>query len=126
MRDSIAPFNYFGVSKLGCLACQLFFTAYNTAAQQLHFPVYHIRGSHGKLYQRWAAPNFIDISPELQKIVADKMVASLKTELANHMELIRQRALSDSSSGSRVESGLIEDSVTVEDDRGTFHLWKLW
>jgi hypothetical protein len=125
-RDTVQPFNYFGCSKLGCLACRLYFTAYNEAAQQFHFPTYHVRWSHGKLYPRWAAPNLQDVSPGLQRMVVEKLGPSLRDELADHMESLRLRALSDSSAGSRVDAKLRQDADELEAIAGTVHLPKLW
>jgi hypothetical protein len=100
-RDAVQPFNYFGRSKLECLAYHLYFLAYNDAAQRLQFPLYRIRGAYRKLYKGWAAPNLGDVSSELQEMISDSMVVRLKKELADHLELLHQRAFAARSSGLR-------------------------
>jgi hypothetical protein len=95
--------------------------AYNTVAHKLHFPVYRVRGTHRKMYPGWAAPGLADVSQELQENVSATMVESLKKEIAEHLESLHQRALSDSTSSSGVRSRLdLLDGVRVEQAVGAF------
>ncbi|PUU81811.1 hypothetical protein B9Z19DRAFT_1062375 [Tuber borchii] len=48
----VPPFNYIGVSKLSCAACQMWMDGYNKRGGK----TFYTRGSHGKWYFPWATP----------------------------------------------------------------------
>jgi hypothetical protein len=103
------PYNYFGVSKLSCLACYLFFTLYrqnveirNRTRQTPRFPPYFARGTHKKLYPGWSMPD-LDVLTKLGfEEISTAMTQSLKREVADHIEQASSRAQSDSTASSEV------------------------
>lgn len=77
------PFSYIGVSKLCCMPCHLWLQALSERTGRN----YYTRGSHGKWYRGWRAPNLgstedsewdIGDTEVLQKVMADVLVARLK------------------------------------------------
>ncbi|KAL5492631.1 hypothetical protein ACEPAI_4078 [Sanghuangporus weigelae] len=54
---STRTFNYFGVSKLCCVGCWLYFEAYRKIEAKSTPPRYYVRGTHSRQYP-WVAPPF--------------------------------------------------------------------
>jgi hypothetical protein len=93
--QGIDIFPYVGASKLSCFACYMFFQAYNEVYGS--GGTYFTRGSRGKMYLPWVAPQFKD--SETNWRVQRKMFDLLK-ELRRDVYAKRQRIGSDSSAGS--------------------------
>lgn len=82
-REGPPPFSYIGVSKLCCMPCHLWLQALSERTGRN----YYTRGSHGKWYRGWRAPNLGSKDGDvwdtgntevLQKLMADVLVARLK------------------------------------------------
>jgi hypothetical protein len=80
-----SPYNYFGVSKLSCVACHLFFAMYrqtveirNWTGQFPRFPPYFTRGTHKKLYPGWSMPDLDTLTKLGLEEISTAMTQSLK------------------------------------------------
>lgn len=97
----IRAYPYFATSKLACVACWLFFEAYNELVNEKNqkgdgprLDAFHVRGCHSHVYQ-WAAPDF-----SLRDTVLDRMAVNAEKFFRSLRGKRRGHSLTESSTGS--------------------------
>lgn len=103
----VPPFSYIGVSKLSCKPCSLWIAAFNERGNG--YPKFYTRGTHGKWYYPWSAPDIARWDPGMSRLMGSKFVAYLGTEGV-------ARSASDSTVASE-ESAWEEDELEDEEVR---------
>ncbi|KAL5528183.1 hypothetical protein ACEPAF_7319 [Sanghuangporus sanghuang] len=125
LKNSIHACPYIAVSKLACVGCWMYFSAYNDTVgkRTLRISKYHVKGSHDKTYPNWVKPKLVcndyaALPQEIDSALLAEAVDKLQT-----IQKLQQRPNRDSEGTDASESNLTylpktEEQLNMEDYRG--------
>jgi hypothetical protein len=111
------PYAYFGISKLSCFQCALYFEAHRACALG---PSFHTRRSHTEVFA-CAPPASTRSYDQTDEVIENEMAAQLKKIIGQLLseELAKQRMSSVDSTGSGRHSPLEEFALRFHDEGTT-------